>query len=159
MMRRRLRSKLPGVAFSLLFAATALPLAPAHAVSLADPANAKQVVRGAQVYADHCAACHGKNLEGQPNWRVRGADGKVPAPPHDFHGHTWHHSDQDLFRIVKQGIWAIAPPSYKSDMVGFGSVLSDPEIWAVLAFIKSKWPPEFQVYQRKITEGAVPRQN
>ncbi len=36
---------------------------------------------GRGVYQTHCAACHGADLEGQPNWRQRGADGLLPAPP------------------------------------------------------------------------------
>ena len=32
-----------------------------------------------------------------------------------------------------------APQGYASDMPAFGDRLSDDEIWAVLAFIKSRW--------------------
>ncbi len=123
----------------------------------ADPANAAQVAIGRTVYAERCAACHGAHLEGQPDWRVRKPDGKLPAPPHDIHGHTWHHPDEELFRIVKDGVAALAPPGYKTDMAGFGGTLSDNEIWAVLAYIKSTWPPEFQAYQRRLSEGAKAR--
>jgi mono/diheme cytochrome c family protein len=97
------------------------------------------VARGELIYAENCAACHGKNLEGQPDWRQRKPDGRLPAPPHDDTGHTWHHADQQLFQITKRGIGAIAGPDYKTDMMAFDSVLSDPEIWAVLSFIKSHW--------------------
>jgi len=110
----------------------------------ADAGNAAQVARGKQVYAAQCAACHGANLEGQPNWRERRPDGKLPAPPHDATGHTWHHPDDQLFFITKQGTQAIAGPGYKTDMRGFGGVLSDEEIWASLAYIKSNWPADIR---------------
>ena len=48
------------------------------------------VKEGKKVYRTYCAVCHGKNLEGQPNWETFGADGRLPAPPHDESGHTWH---------------------------------------------------------------------
>jgi mono/diheme cytochrome c family protein len=32
-----------------------------------------------------------------------------------------------------------APKNYESDMPGFAGKLSDEEIWAVLAYIKSHW--------------------
>ena len=107
---------------------------------VADATDADQVALGRTVYAENCADCHGKNLEGQPNWRVRGEDGILPAPPHDETGHTWHHPDKLLFDIAKQGGQAVAPPSFKSGMPPFGESLSDGEIWAVMAFIKSRWP-------------------
>ena len=34
-----------------------------------DPDDLKLVARGKVIYAEHCASCHGTNLEGQPNWR------------------------------------------------------------------------------------------
>lgn len=108
----------------------------------ADPGDQDQVARGRAVYADFCASCHGDRLQGQPDWKTRNADGRLPAPPHDASGHTWHHPDEMLFRITKGGIAAIAPPGYESDMPGFGEALPDADIWAVLAFIKSRWPAD-----------------
>ena len=58
---------------------------------------------GAALYAEHCASCHGADLEGAPDWRRRGADGLYPAPPHDETGHTWHHGDRLLFGYTKLG--------------------------------------------------------
>ena len=39
--------------------------------------------------------------------------------------------------MIKHGIGPYAPAGYKSDMPVFGDVLSDAEIWAVLAYIKN----------------------
>lgn len=106
----------------------------------ADPRDAARPAPGAKVYAEHCAACHGARLEGQPNWRTRGANGRLPAPPHDESGHTWHHPDRVLFGITKHGLVPpYAPRSYESDMPAFGGKLSDEEIWAALGYIKSHW--------------------
>ena len=118
----------------------------------ADPDDADQVARGLQVYAAQCAACHGANLEGQPNWQAKGPDGKLPAPPHDATGHTWHHTDDQLFLVTKQGTQAIAGPDYKTDMRGFGDVLSDEDIWAALAYIKSAWPANIRARHTRLNE-------
>ena len=59
--------------------------------AFADASDAARFAQGTTVYADQGGACHGANLEGQPNWRQRRADGLLPAPPHDETGHTWHH--------------------------------------------------------------------
>lgn len=106
----------------------------------ADPRDAGRVALGQKVYAQHCASCHGAQLEGQPNWRQRLPNGRLPAPPHDESGHTWHHPDDVLFGIVKKGpVPPYAPLGYESDMPAFAGKLSDGEIWAVLAFINSHW--------------------
>jgi mono/diheme cytochrome c family protein len=92
---------------------------------------------GAQLYVERCASCHGANLEGQPDWMVRKPDGKLPAPPHDASGHTWHHSDRQLLSIIRDGLAAIAP-GYQTDMPAFGDQLSDAEILAILDYLKSR---------------------
>jgi mono/diheme cytochrome c family protein len=120
----------------------------------ADPANAAQVALGRAVYAEHCASCHGANLEGQPDWRERKPDGRMPAPPHDATGHTWHHPDDVLFGFTKQGIGAFALPGYVSDMPTFGDLLTDEQIWGVLAYLKSSWSPEIQARQSAMKQQA-----
>jgi len=117
----------------------------------ADPGNQSQVALGQGVYRDQCASCHGDKLQGQANWRTRNADGTLKAPPHDERGHTWHHSDKVLFDYTKLGGAGMAPPGFKSAMPGFGGNLKDDEIWAVLAYIKSRWPGEVLARQRQIT--------
>jgi mono/diheme cytochrome c family protein len=109
------------------------------------------VAPGAGIYATHCAACHGAALEGQPDWQVRGPNVRLPAPPHDPTGHTWHHADALLIDITTRGTAAVIGGAYQSDMPGFGDVLSAEEIVAVLSFIKSTWPPEVIAVQNGIT--------
>ncbi|MHA6287180.1 c-type cytochrome [Maricaulis sp. CAU 1757] len=114
-----------------------------------DPAVLTQ---GAELYRAHCASCHGAELEGQPDWRTRRPDGRLPAPPHDVTGHTWHHPDAVLFEITKLGTEAVTPPGYESDMPGFAEQLSDAEIRTVLAYIKSTWPAEIRARQDAMSQ-------
>lgn len=115
----------------------------------ADPDNHEQVARGEVVYRQACAACHGADLEGQPNWKKRLPDGTMPAPAHDDSGHTWHHPDQQLFDYTKFGGAALVPAPFKSAMPGFGDTLTDDDIWAVLAFIKASWSPRMREVQQQ----------
>nr|WP_256476225.1 cytochrome c [Siccirubricoccus soli] len=130
----------------MLFAAAAGGVALLSGYGWPDPVPAAidaddpvQVALGRRLYGEWCAGCHGANLEGQPNWRSRRPDGRLPAPPHDASGHTWHHADGMLFRITRDGTSAVVGGDYETDMPGFGGVLSDTEIRATLAFIKSTW--------------------
>ena len=102
---------------------------------------------GRSLYQTNCASCHGAQLEGQPDWMSRLPNGRLPAPPHDETGHTWHHSDTQLFRIVKEGLAAIAP-GYETDMPAFANRMTDGEIRAVIDYIKSTWPDRARDYQR-----------
>lgn len=116
---------------------------PATAAALLLPDDSVIVKEGAAIYAQQCAACHGVDLEGQPNWRQMDENGRLPAPPHDETGHTWHHSDALLFAITKFGTAKAAGlEDYESDMPAYEGVLTDAEIVAVLSFIKSRWPSE-----------------
>jgi mono/diheme cytochrome c family protein len=117
------------------------------------PRDAEILVHGRAIYEAECAACHGADLEGQPDWRSPLPSGRLPAPPHDASGHTWHHPDEVLFRIVREGTAAIVGGGYESDMPGFGDVLSDAEIRAVLAYIKSTWPERERLYQERVSEA------
>ena len=133
---KRWRVALGAIAF---IAAAGWIYASSKPVREADTADARLVELGGAVYATHCASCHGEKMEGQPNWRERRPDGRLPAPPHDASGHTWHHPDRQLFEITKHCVAGVVP-GYQSDMPAYGNTLSDQEIWAVIAYIKSRWP-------------------
>lgn len=109
------------------------------------------VAQGKDIYGQQCASCHGTELQGQPNWMQRKPDGKLPAPPHDASGHTWHHSDGDLFKIVKEGVQAFAGQDYKTDMPAYSGKLDDDQIRAAIAYIKSTWPEKQRKFQEQVT--------
>ena len=117
-----------------------------QAVGLLLPDDAKVVTLGQELYAVECAACHGERLEGQADWRVRGEDGLLPAPPHDASGHTWHHDDETLFTLTKYGLAGLMENPPPSGMPAYDGVLTDDEIIAVLSYIKSTWPADVRAH-------------
>ncbi|QUS37375.1 c-type cytochrome [Falsirhodobacter algicola] len=117
--------------------------------SWAQAVAAEEGMDGAALYQQNCASCNGAELQGQPDWRSPGPDGRLPAPPHDATGHTWHHGDDILFRITRDGTAAVVGGGYESDMPGFGDNLSDAEIRAILDYIKSTWTERERAYQRE----------
>jgi mono/diheme cytochrome c family protein len=151
-LRNRIGAGLLALAFGMLVVAIVVAMRQTED-SRADPDDQQQVATGQSVYVRACASCHGAKLEGQPNWQERLPSGRLPAPPHDASGHTWHHPDALLFGMTKHGLLAgkYAPPGYESDMPAFAKILSDKEIWAVLAYIKSSWPPNIRKAQDKVT--------
>ncbi|MDC1409372.1 cytochrome c [Amylibacter sp.] len=103
---------------------------------------------GQILYTNNCASCHGAKREGQPNWQSPNSDGILPAPPHDATGHTWHHDNELLFEYTKLGgkgaLAARGITDFNSGMPAFDGVISDEDIWDILAFIKSTWPEREQ---------------
>ena len=110
------------------------------------------LTRGEAIYAEACASCHGVELEGQPDWRSPGPDGRLPAPPHDATGHTWHHADRVLLDITLRGTAAVVGGGYESNMPGFADVYSEAELRDVLAWIKAQWPERERAHQARVTE-------
>ena len=151
-LRNRIGAAILGATFAFLAGAIVVATR-TDGKSPADPDNPRQVALGKSAYDRTCAYCHGTRLEGQPSWQEKLPNGRMPAPPHDASGHTWHHPDPVLFGITKYGLvpGKYAPPGYQSDMSAFGGVLSDEEIWAVLAYIKSSWPQDIRRAQREMT--------
>lgn len=113
---------------------------------LGSPSTAAKIAVGETLYGEHCAACHGENREGQPDWRRRLDTGRMPAPPQDGSGHSFTHSDAHLFAMTKSGIDAVVP-GYENDMPAFEGVLEDAEIIAILSFIKANWPEAKRTFQ------------
>lgn len=122
--------------------------------SYIDPSNKQLVADGKHIYVQNCASCHGTKLEGEPDWRMRKSNGRLPAPPHDETGHTWHHADALLIDITKNGLvpGVTAPAGYVSDMPAYNTTLNDHDIRAVIAYIKSYWPEHALARQKEITQ-------
>lgn len=120
-----------------------------HATPEPDPGRA--------LYVEHCADCHGVDLEGQPDWRSPDANGIYPAPPHDETGHTWHHGDAMLIDYISRGGQAVLDDmgvAFTSGMPGFNSVLDEREIKSILNYIKSTWPDHIRDRQAERSDAA-----
>lgn len=122
-------------ALSILIAACGEP----KPVAVPSPEQSEDVSgprTGSQIFASTCAVCHGDDGEGADDWMVRDEDGRLPPPPLNGDGHTWHHSDGVLYGIVSEGGAGIG---FGSNMPGFKEELTREEIIAVLEFVKTLW--------------------
>jgi S-disulfanyl-L-cysteine oxidoreductase SoxD len=128
------------------------PDTPAH---FANADDASTVANGKLLYMGSCASCHGKRLQGQPLWQLEDRYRGQRAPAHDQTGHTWAHSDEDLFRMTRDGRFPESPPTSISYMPAFRDSLTDEQILSVIAFIKATWPIGLRVSQALLNPGAA----
>lgn len=141
--------------FATLFIFSPTVLAEEKSRFLLKDTEISVVKEGKKVYRTYCAACHGKNLEGQPNWETFGADGRLPAPPHDESGHTWHHPDSYLVDVVLNGFTPgkNKPLEYESNMPAFKNILDIDQIISALSYIKSTWSIDYREWQENATRN------
>lgn len=104
-----------------------------------DVDDEEMVARGGQLYDAHCTECHGGAVGGEIS--------DLP-PPHNAEGHTWHHSDCQIIETVLEGA---NRPGYP-EMPAFEDELSEQDVRAILAFIKTWWEEDQREFQQEVTE-------
>ena len=122
--------------------ACSIPDEESEPTSPTSAASVREARSGQEIFSSVCAACHGYSGEGQPNWHIPKPDGTLPPPPLNGDGHTWHHGDGFLYKVVEDGgEWMESPnlPHFKSGMPAFGEQLNHEEIISVIAYVKSLW--------------------
>ncbi|MFT5446417.1 MAG: mono/diheme cytochrome c family protein [Gammaproteobacteria bacterium] len=117
------------------------PSGPTHsAVAMNTPVRwyeSIRIQRGAALYAQHCADCHGNNAQGNADWRKKSAGGLFPPPPLNGTGHAWHHPLRALGAQIKHGA-----PGGRGSMPGFSATLSDEQILDTIAWFQHQWPDD-----------------
>ena len=124
--------------------------APAH---FADADDMGKVIAGKALYRRWCASCHGRKLQGQSLWQLQDQYAGRRAPAHDQTGHTWAHSDDDLFFMTREGRFPATPATTISYMPAFRDFLTDEQIVTVIAFIKANWSVGLRLSQALLNPG------
>jgi S-disulfanyl-L-cysteine oxidoreductase SoxD len=150
---RRLLLGLGGVAAALALIWFGMHALAKPIVHLADANDNAKVLPGRHAYRLYCSSCHGRLLQGQAHWQLRDKDAYKRAPAHDETGHTWQHSDEELFHITKYGRAESAPQDMVSFMPAFKDRLTDEQILAIIAFIKRGWPIGLRASQATLNPG------
>ncbi|MFP5348956.1 MAG: c-type cytochrome [Gammaproteobacteria bacterium] len=98
--------------------------------------------RGAKLFEEHCAQCHGPEAQGHPDWQTPGV---IAAPPLNGTGNDWKRSRAQLLAIIKNGAKRDGQPV----MPAWNGRLSDAEIEAIISWFQALWPPEVYATWRK----------
>ena len=129
------------IVLAALLAAACGKKAP-EAPSAADQArllSAESLLRGARLYQEQCAQCHGPEAQGHPDWQNPQV---VAAPPLNGSGNEWKRRKRDMIAIIQNGAQRHGEPV----MPAWKGRLSDQEIEDIIVWYQALWPAE--VYQR-----------
>lgn len=101
------------------------------------------LLEGATKYEKHCALCHGG-----AGAKISPMRDKFNPPAPQLVNRIPHDEDSWLFWVTKHGVRMTGMPTWDG-------VLSDDEIWKIIAFVKhsNKLPPDVDTAWRKAAAG------
>ncbi len=109
----------------------------------------ERVARGAKLFQQYCAECHGPDAQGHPDWQ----NPKISvAPPLNGEGHAPKRTQQQLVSIIKLG----ARRDGKDVMPGWKDRLNDEEIGDIVIWFQALWPSDLYKQWQKANSGAQP---
>ena len=126
-----------------------LPVRPPEEPPRVRPADVRTLDRGARLYADHCATCHGERGEGQPGAFPALAGNRAVTMT----------DPTNLVRVILQGGYgpSTAGRPRPHGMPPFGHLLDDADIAAITTHVRSAWgntgTPVNQVQVVQLREG------
>ena len=110
----------------------------------------ESMMRGARLYQEHCAQCHGPEAQGHPDWENTQV---VAAPPLNGTGKEWKLKKLQLFGVIENGSTKDGMPV----MPGFKGRLSDEEIEDIISWFQALWPAEvYEIWRKANATPAKP---
>ncbi len=108
----------------------------------AQPDRPAQVALGRTLYRQHCSYCHGIDREGHEDWQpgTQVAAGLPTAL--DERSPSVDRSDRQIFEWIRYGGQPFLPAGVRSQMPAFEFNLTEAQVWAVVAYLKNRWPEE-----------------
>lgn len=140
------------VAAALLAACSSERPAPGAALPPAGRFDPVSIARGADLYAEHCAQCHGPQAQGHPDWQTPSDGSFSAAPPLNGSGNDWKRGRRELVAVIQNGIvrkdGALVMPAWKQR-------LSERDIDDIIAWFQSQWPAPVYEGWYKANQGAA----
>lgn len=104
-----------------------------------------RVARGAKLYQENCAQCHGPQAQGHPDWQRARSQGFSAAPPLNGSGTDIKLTRSAMVKVIKKGA------KHKGVMVmpAWQGRVSNEQILDIISWYQALWPVEtYQAWRR-----------
>lgn len=141
----------------LLTACSKEPEPPAATPAVAVPLfNPDSLTRGAALYAERCALCHGPQGQGHPDWQTPSNGLFAAAPPLNGTGNDWKRSRAELAGVIRHGVRRQG--DNVEIMPAWQGRLDERDIEDVINWMQSLWPAEvYKSWARQHGVTAAPK--
>lgn len=119
-----------------------VPLLPADR-----PFSMESLMRGARLYQEQCAQCHGPDAQGHPDWQNPQV---TAAPPLNGTGNEWKRTKAELVNTILNGAVRDGAPV----MPAWKGRLTQQEVEDIVAWFQALWPVEVYEQWHKANAGA-----
>ncbi len=97
-----------------------------------------KIARGAKIFEENCAQCHGPQAQGHPDWQTPSDGSFTAAPPLDGSGNEHKRSKSELLNVIRNGV----RKNGLEVMPAWQGRLSNQDLEDVVTWFQSLWPPE-----------------
>ncbi len=112
-----------------------------------------QVALGRTLYRVHCSYCHGTDREGHEDWRPGTPMTAGISPALDERSPIVDRADRQIFEWIKYGGQPFLPAGARSQMPAFEFNLTEAQIWAIVAYLKNRWPEDVLARHERANTG------
>ena len=115
--------------------------------------DVERIARGARLFQENCAQCHGPEAQGHPDWERGRKEGFAAAPPLNGTGTDITLSKTRMMDIIRNGLKQKGEPV----MPAWIGRVSDQDIEDVITWYQALWPADtYQTWQRAYAPDQVP---
>jgi len=118
--------------------------------------DAASLRHGAELFAEHCAQCHGPEGQGHPDWQTPSGDQFAAAPPLNGTGNDWKRTRAQLAAVIRDG--ARRATDKAEIMPSWKGRLKEPDIEDVINYMQSLWPADiYEAWSKAQATAPVPK--
>ncbi|KPK11885.1 MAG: hypothetical protein AMJ68_04140 [Acidithiobacillales bacterium SG8_45] len=114
--------------------------------------DVERIAKGARLFQENCAQCHGPEAQGHPDWERGRKEGFAAAPPLNGTGTDITLSKVRMMEIIRNGLKQKGEPV----MPAWVGRVSDQDIEDVITWYQALWPADtYQAWQRAYAPDQV----